>query len=119
MEIFTDILRQIRKGRVVEELTEQLAEVTAAVRATGKAGEITLKLKVKPMKGDSYQVALAAGVTSKSPRDDLPEGIFFLTEDGGLVRSDPNQKEMFVPVDALGDAREGNVAYTPPVRGAG
>ncbi|MDB5458121.1 MAG: hypothetical protein JWP92_3706 [Caulobacter sp.] len=114
MEIFTILLGQIRKGRVVEELTERLSEVTAAVKETGKAGTLTLKLKISPRKGDSYQVTMAASVESKIPRDDLPEGVFFITEDGGLVRNDPNQKEL-----ALAPVADTSVPYVPPVRGAG
>lgn len=110
---FTDILRQIRKDVVVSELDSALREVNEAVIDTGKPGEITLKIKIKPMKGDSAQVTLTPNVSFKKPRADLPDGIFFLTGDGDLVRNDPDQKEMFAP------AMDGGKPYVPPVRGAG
>lgn len=90
----TDILRQIRGGVVVDELTEALAIVTAAVRATRKAGEVTLKIKVKPDKGGGRAYVLAGAVDCKTPKRELPEGVFFLNDDGDLVRNDPDQPEL-------------------------
>lgn len=110
---FTDILRQIRKGIVVTQLDDALREVNEAVIDTGKPGEITLKIKIKPMKGDSCQVTLTPSVTWKKPQADLPDGIFFLTGDGDLVRNDPEQRELLAPV------MDNDKPYVPPVRGAG
>ena len=111
---FTDILRQIRKGIVVDELDQAMLKVNEAVIDTGKAGEITLKIKIKPMKGDSCQVTLTPVVSFKKPQADLPDGIFFLTGDGDLVRNDPNQSEMFVATERLGDRAVPDAPYTPP-----
>lgn len=110
---FTDVLSQIRRGLVVTELTEALAELCEAVIDTGKAGELTLKIKIKPPKGDSCQVTLSPMVSSKTPKADMPDGIFFVGAGGDLLRNDPDQKEMFAPV------MDGGKPYTPPVRGAG
>ena len=42
MRLFTDILREIRKGRPVEEASHALADVVRAVDETGKPGSVTL-----------------------------------------------------------------------------
>ena len=110
---FTDILSQIRRGLVVTELTTALAEVCEAVIDTGKPGELTLKIKIKPPKGQGIQVTLSPTVSAKTPKVDMPDGIFFVGAGGDLLRNDPDQKEMFAPV------MDSGMPYTPPARGAG
>jgi len=110
---FTDVLSQYRKGVVVAELTETLAQICEAVIDTGKPGELTLKLKIKPPKGDSVLVTLSPVIAAKIPKADMPEGIYFVGAGGELLRNDPDQKEMFAPVKADGGI------YMPAARGAG
>lgn len=110
---FTDVLSQIRRGLVVTELTQELAALCEAVIDTGKPGELVLKIKIKPPKGDSCQVTLQPTVSAKLPKADMPDGIFFVGEGGDLLRNDPDQKEMFAPV------MDGGKPYVPSVRGAG
>lgn len=103
---FTDILRQMRRGAIVEALTARFAEVNAAVKATGKAGSLTLSIKIKPDKGGGRQFELVPSVSFSVPQPDLPASIFFINDEGDLVRTDPDQAEMFGEVPAR--------AYTPP-----
>jgi hypothetical protein len=102
MKPITDVLRDIRKGMVAEAAGEELANVVRAVTATGKPGSLTLKLTVKPQKGDSEQVVISSKVTASSPTADMPEAIFFADMDGDLHRNDPRQPEMFRDAN-LGD----------------
>ena len=99
---FTDILGQIRKGAAVTEASEQLAEVVRACLVTGKAGEVTLKLKITPEKGvagrnsiSSAQFEVEAAVSSKAPKLPIPKGIFFGNVEGDLLRDDPDQRPIF------------------------
>lgn len=95
MRPFTDVLRDIRKGRVVDAATDQLAEVVRAVLDTNKGGELTLKLSVKPQgKGDNA-VIVSAKVATKVPQADLPDALFFADLDGDLLRDDPTQSRLF------------------------
>jgi recombinational DNA repair ATPase RecF len=107
---FTDVLRDIRKGRVVDAATEALAEVVRAVLDTSKPGEVTLKLKITPQgKGDNA-VVVSAEVKAKRPMAPLPDALFFADLDGDLLRDDPTQQRIFA--DAAGDkidARTGEV----------
>lgn len=100
MRHFTDVLREIRKGAVVDACSEGLATVTRGVLETGKAGSVTLTLTVKPpkAKGDNV-VTVVSDVKVKEPRDDLPEAIFFADESGDLLREDPTQQRMFAEAD--------------------
>lgn len=106
MKLITDTLREIRKGVVVDEASEQLAAVVRAVQETQQGGTVTLEISVKPRPGDADAVVVACSVKSKPPRAKLPDAIFFIGEEGDLLREDPNQAEMFRDTDGLGHRRE-------------
>lgn len=94
MRLITDVLRDIRKGRPVEEATMALADVVRAVDETGKEGSVTITLKIKPAKHGGPEKTLIAEVKSKKPIADIAPAVFFSDQDGDLHRVDPNQEEM-------------------------
>lgn len=94
MRLITDILREIRKGRPVEEATYALADVVKAVDETGKPGVVTITLTVKPAKHGGPEKILQCDVKAKKPRADIAPAIFFSDEEGDLFRIDPRQEEM-------------------------
>jgi ribosomal protein S28E/S33 len=95
MRPITDVLREYRKGRAVDLASTRLAELVQAVDETGLAGEITIKIKVKPQKGGGSEKTLKIDVKSKIPEMELPEAVFFSDQEGDLHRADPSQSEMF------------------------
>lgn len=95
MRLITDILREIRRGRAVDQASRALAEVVKAVDETNKPGSVTITLTVKPEKGGGSQKTIIAAVKLKKPEGDIPEAVFFSDPDGDLHRSDPAQSEMF------------------------
>jgi hypothetical protein len=103
MRPITDVLREIRKGRVVDNASERLAEVVRAVDATNKPGKLTIELTIEPEKGGGSQKTISAKVTAKIPNEELPKGIFYSDRDGDLIRSDPDQKEMFADATSVSD----------------
>lgn len=105
---FTDVLRAIRKGRVVDELTEQLAEVVKAVEATGKKGELVLKLTVQPQGKDDNAKKVSTKITAKLPQPDMPDALFFADAEGSLLRDDPTQTRMFADTEEF-DPETGEV----------
>ena len=94
MRLITDVLRDIRKGRPVEEATTALADVVRAVDETGKEGSVTITLKVKPAKHGGPEKTLIAEVKAKKPIAEIAPAVFFSDEDGDLHRIDPRQEEM-------------------------
>jgi len=89
---FFDTLRELRKGRTHEELSTALAAMVTAVQDTGKSGEITLKLKIRPpRKGSITYITIEDEITSKLPRADRDDTVFFPLADGSLSRQDPSQ----------------------------
>ncbi len=96
MRPITDVLRDIRKGRAVEQASRLLAEIVRAVDETNKPGTVTITLTVKPEKGGGSQKTIIAQVKAKKPEGDIPEAVFFSDPDGDLHRTDPQQSEMFM-----------------------
>lgn len=94
MRLITDVLRDIRKGRPVEEATMALADVVRAVDETGKEGSVTITLKVKPAKHGGPEKTLIAEVKAKKPIAEIAPAVFFSDEEGDLHRVDPRQEEM-------------------------
>jgi hypothetical protein len=94
MRPITDVLREYRRGKAVDLASSKLAELIMAVDETNKAGDITIKIKVKPAKGGGSEKTLAIDVKAKIPEAELPEAIFFSDAEGNLHRTDPAQAEM-------------------------
>lgn len=108
---FFETLRELRAGKTLEDLSESLSELVTAVTTTGKAGELILKLKVRPPKkiGGSY-VTVEDDVSVKTPKRDRGDTVFFPLADGSLSRQDPQQLGLNLrPVPAGVDPETGEV----------
>lgn len=110
MRPFTDVLRDMRKGKVVAELSDRLAEVVMAVLETGNAGVLTLQLGVKAQSRGDNAVIVSAKVSMKKPQAPMPEAMFFADADGALLRDDPTQMRIWA--DAGVDPESGEVRET-------
>jgi hypothetical protein len=78
MRLITDVLRDIRKGRPVEEATMALADIVRAVDETGKEGSVTITLKVKPAKHGGPEKTLVCEVKAKKPIAEIAPAVFGL-----------------------------------------
>lgn len=93
--MFTNTLAGVRKGGLIDELTEKLAELTKAVRKAGRGGRLTLTLDLKPATvGDDCALIIEDDVAIKLPKPQRARTIMFSTEDGALLRKDPRQQEL-------------------------
>lgn len=102
-DLYIHTVNQLRSGKTAAELSEKLNTVVRACRDTQKVGEITLRLKVKPDKGDTGQYFIEDTVTAKTPEFERGKTIMWGTPEGNLQRTDPNQGELelrTVPDDA-------------------
>ncbi|WP_432846015.1 hypothetical protein ACQPXB_36080 [Amycolatopsis sp. CA-161197] len=86
---FGTFLLQHAKGRTHDELSQALQDVVLACRETGKAGSITLKLTVKALDDQAFEVVDAISI--KAPQGARPKSIWFATDDGELTRDNPHQ----------------------------
>lgn len=89
---FADVVRELAGGTVYEDLTTQLGEVVTAVLDTGKVGELSLKLSIKPNGEGSVRVL--SDIKQKVPAPTRGETLFFATTTGSLIRNDPRQPEL-------------------------
>lgn len=104
MRPFTDVLRDHRNGRLVDQCTERLAKLVKGVEETGKAGTFTLKLKVEPNKGEEGAFTVVPSIATTIPEKDLAKALFYSDDDGNLLRESPTQRGIFdASDDDLGD----------------
>lgn len=85
---FAAVLAQIRPRTDVE-LADGLTSVIEAVKATGKAGRITVSFEVKPADGMHEAVVVNDKIALKLPEKTREGSMAFVTRDGGLSRTDP------------------------------
>ena len=91
--MLSEVIREARAGAFDHAVSEKLAEVVKAVKLTGKAGELTIKFKIKP-NGDSG-VSFDPDYSGKVPSESIGTIIMFADDEGNLTRTDPRQAEMF------------------------
>ena len=102
---FINTLADVRAGGVVDDLDDTLANVVQAVRNTGKTGELTLKLTIKPAsKGDIFTLFVDADIKTKLPRLDKGSTVFFADDDNSLTPRDPRQAE--IPMRAVDEPKD-------------
>lgn len=98
-KLITDILREMEGGQLVEDATVKWDKVIAAVRETRKAGSLTITLKADTTKGMVIEVT--GSISGKVPEFGRPPSVFFVADDGSLVREDPRQPKL--PLRAVAD----------------
>lgn len=92
---FLAVLGELEKGRLADELSEKLPQVVAGVKDTGKAGTLTLTIKVKPYtKGGDDILIVDSTVVAKVPQPDRKPSLMYADGDANLVRQDPNQPSL-------------------------
>jgi hypothetical protein len=94
-ETFVAAIGGIDHGAVAGKADDLLVELVNAVREQGRKGSVTVVLEVRPYKGNSLNVEVAASVTAKMPQPEPPAGLFFVTKDGALTRDDPRYDRLF------------------------
>jgi len=87
---FTDFFKQLDFGNLEQEATDALQDIVHAATQTGKAGELTIKVKLKPI-GTTGQVELEADVKAKVPQPTRGKTLMFATPDNNLQRENPRQ----------------------------
>ena len=93
------VLVEMQSGAVLTDVNQKFNEMVNAVLDTGKKGELTIKLSVKPSKwamgGAVLQVDTFHECKIKKPELAVGNSLFFVNKDGLLTRQDPSQTAMF------------------------
>jgi hypothetical protein len=93
----TAILAEIREGRLVLELSEEIKKAIAAVNEHGKAAIVTLDLTIEPLRKGSENLVEAplvftGEVSSKLPKPKPESTLFFVGADGNVSRQ-PGERQ--------------------------
>ena len=91
---FLATLQKHRSGGMLADASQKLAELTAAVHATGKRGKLTIQLSVVPASAGESCITLHDVIEAKIPRQPAPASLWFTTSDGELLKENPAQAEM-------------------------
>jgi hypothetical protein len=111
---FCDAVDSLRFGALGTELTDELIALTNKCQETGRAGSITLTIKIKPGKGG--QLEIEDDIKTKLPKPERGSTMMFATIEGHLSRADPRQAELpgIRMVDVGHDGKVHNVDTSPP-----
>lgn len=91
----TDVLREYRRGELVQQASAELAAVVQAVKTLRKGGSVTITLAVSPDKHSTREVEVQAKVTSSIPKRGMKAATFFIGDGNELLRNDPDQIDAF------------------------
>lgn len=91
---FAQFLLTHAKGRAHDELSQKLNEAVEAVKRTGKAGTVGLKVQIDPVKNNDEVVRIETNVTTKIPKEPVTS-MWYADDDGALHRNDPNQRSLY------------------------
>lgn len=98
MKSFALQLNELNEGTVHSALTSDLNELLRTVQNTGRAGSLTLKIKVIPAVradgGTTDRVNITADRKLELPKSQMPSDFFYLTDDGETTRNHPRQQSL-------------------------
>lgn len=111
---FVAWLQAQRKGALLDELGQKMAELTQAVVEHDKPGTLTIKIGVKSAAhGELGTVIVGDDVILKAPTPDRSASVFFVTAEFDLSRRNPSQMTLAEgQVPAIGEA-EGEIPNDP------
>jgi hypothetical protein len=95
------VLKDLEGGRAHRDLSDQLAEVVAAVIEHRKIGELTLKLKIAP--NGENNVFVDTAISSKIPTKARSRTLFYVSTGGDLIRDNPDAPPLPLTVVPQGE----------------
>jgi len=98
VKAFSLFIVELNEGSTHAALSADLAELLRTVQNTGRAGSLTLKVKVAPAtrtnSGSVDKVTVTADRKLELPKPDQASDFFWLTEDGETSRNHPRQHDL-------------------------
>lgn len=98
MKAFNHFIVELNDGSTHAALSADLAELLRTVQNTGRAGSLTLKVKVAPAtrtnSGSVDKVTITADRKLELPKPEQASDFFWLTEDGETSRNHPRQHDL-------------------------
>lgn len=93
MKSFHLLLAELNDGQTNSGLTADFAELLQTVKATGRGGSISIKIKVASASktGDVDKITVTAERRLELPKPDQPTDFFWLTDQAEPTRQHPRQ----------------------------
>lgn len=93
MKSFSLFLADLNNGLTHSGLTADLHELVQTVQSTGRAGSMTLKIKIAPASrgGDVDKITIVADRKLELPKPEAPSDFFWLTDNAEITRQHPRQ----------------------------
>lgn len=96
-----------RRCGTINQATEEMHRLMAAVRATGKKGKITITLTVEPDKNDELALTIAQDVKAVLPAVEAKKALIYHDPDNlAFTKTDPRQLELLAEQEAERAERE-------------
>lgn len=97
MKSFNVFLTELNDGQTNAALTQDFAELLQFVKATGKGGSVTLRIKVKPANraaGDVDKITVECDRKLELPKPEQPSDFFWMTDAAEPTRIHPRQHSL-------------------------
>ncbi len=88
---FLSMLQAHRRGEALTDLAEAMRQVTEAVQLTGRPGNVTFKVNIRPASKAQGALVVEDDIVTKVPKADRQGSIFFADDHNNLLREDPRQ----------------------------
>jgi len=88
---FAQLITEIESGLLHDDLSRQAQILAAKVHETGRAGELVLKIGLKP---EGEAITVQAEIVVKPPKEKRRKSIFFTDDSGNLRRENPRQPSL-------------------------
>lgn len=101
-----EVARRLGQSGFTDDLAAAIASVALSVISTGHAGAVKVTLaitKATQEEGESPRIVVNETITPVLPKSKPKGALFFVDEDGGLHRRNPNQAELDVAVRKVPD----------------
>lgn len=112
MKAFNQFLIDLNDGSTHAGLTGDLQELLQSVKATGRTGSMTLKIKISSASkgsGEVDKITIVADRKLELPKPEQPQDFFWLTDDAEPTRHHPRQHSL-----DLREVRSATTEFTQP-----
>jgi predicted Abi (CAAX) family protease len=114
LKSFSIFLNDLNDGKTLSGLTADLQELLQTVKATGRSGSLTLKVKVAPGAKpgqDIDRVTIVADRKLELPKPEAPSDFFWLTDDAEPTRQHPRQHALDLRDAKSVNAETGEITF--------
>jgi hypothetical protein len=95
-------LNALSDGHVMAELAQAIHEAIGAVNAQNKAATVTLTVTIAPMKKDAKLIdsplLISGEVSTKLPRPDAAQTLFYVDDEGNPTRTQTRQPDLALSI---------------------